>query len=1071
MINSRMRAINDQRPRSSLKIGQSSQTDRSDTSRDERSNKRIKKSGPESPRASRYFTSSRLQPLEAIENDSEPSAKTPWHHNLTREDSYVETIGGSSVISSSNLTTAAGSRVQEYRSVQCRSTVKRSRRRRRGPRRTTLSPGESDDDTVAVAHRNIPPQQSPTLTSPDCLSMNISDAPPHANISSDLPLQSKRPAANYVQSTPKRYRLHNDSEDELAKPGTSTGGEATTRPTSVTKLLARSPHSRTRRGDIQPTNFGSAMGRRNSIHSGPKVDGVLLVAAACGRSTWSAGKTDEPITLHLDSGLARPSHQDGQTSSWLEVSKKSIHSAKHSNSKSPIISIHRSNTNTAIGGKLVLKFSDIANASIFIAWLHGVEHLKEVSPSDLESIFSIAMGEAKSFASKSKNSPVPISPVPFTANTPRPPQSSHRDPFKGEPISPRRPKLKDRMQGGLPILQEEVKEEVKMKTEDVEDPFLESSRKRKPETRQTRKSSSEPLPLSWTAQNPGWDKDWHRSLVYPSTGKNRATVDKEDIIRLDEGEFLNDNLISFYLRYLQVQLEKERPEILEKVYIFNTFFFEKLRSNRAKINYEGVKAWTARVDLLSYDYIVVPVNENAHWYLAIIYNAPRLLPKEVKAEVKAEASKKDESSSLQDAIIVEDNDPAVDVAENVSVKKASPVVSLDHEVPRSTRSQAATGNGVVLLDDETVKNPEAPTKTNKRKSTGGNQKYSTEEPRIITLDSLGAAHAATCKCLRDYLVEEAKDKKAIDITDRPGGMTARGIPEQDNYCDCGVYVLGYMENFLKDPDEAVRRLLQKEASQWDIKPQQIRAKVRDLLFDFQKEQHLRLEKEKDLKRKRRATKGPVSSPQVAPSSPQVPPRAPETPQANHGPKSTLANDTIPAESDEPPQTDTTSAYFAVASPEEPVYPQTPTRNEDPSFVQPLREGSSNDSKISSSGDVFHSARSSPVDTAQQVLPDLTTEGHPPRDERNRPKPPSTPNFVQKLSESPEEAGPAPISSTVKIHNSPSVALATRQGASASPAPGSQSVFGGERIVMKSIEDPSPRERQHNMVERTIDLTG
>ncbi|KAL6924996.1 hypothetical protein ACHAPO_001949 [Fusarium lateritium] len=1064
MINSRLRAINDRRPRSSLKIGQPSQTDRSDTSRDERSNKRIKKSGPESPCVSRYFTSSRLQPLEAIENDSEPSAKTPLQNNLTREDSYVETIGGSSVISSSNLTTAAGSRVQEYRSVQRRSTVKRSRRRRRGPRRITLSPGESDDDSVAVAHRNLPPQQSPTLTSPDCLSMNIGDGPPPPNISSDLALQSKRPATSYAQSTPKRYRLCNDSEDELAKPGTSAGREVTARPTSVTKLVARSPHSRTQRGDIPPTNFGSAMVRRNLTRSGLKVDGVLLVAAACGKSTWSAGKTDEPITLHLDSGLARPSHQGGQTSSWLEVSKKLIHSAKHSNSKSPIISIHRSNTNTAIGGKLVLKFSDIANASVFIAWLHGVERLKEVSPSDLESILSIAMGEAKSFASKSKNSPVPISPVPFTANTPRPPQSSQRDPFKGEPISPRRLKLKDRMQGGLPILPEEVKEEVKMKTEDVEDPFLESSRKRKSETRQTRKSSPEPLPLSWTAQNPGWDKDWHRSLVYPSTGKNRATVDKEDIIRLDEGEFLNDNLISFYLRYLQVQLEKERPEILEKVYIFNTFFFEKLRSNRAKINYEGVKAWTARVDLLSYDYIVVPVNENAHWYLAIIYNAPRLLPKEVKAEVKTETSKKDESSSLQDAIVVEDNDPAVDVAENVSVKKASPVVSLDHEAPRSTRSQAATGNGVVLLDDETVKNPEAPAKTNKRKSIGGNQKYSTEEPRIITLDSLGAAHAATCKCLRDYLVEEAKDKKAIDITDRPGGMTARGIPEQDNHCDCGVYVLGYMENFLKDPDEAVRRLLQKEASQWDIKPQQIRAKVRDLLFDFQKEQHLRLEEEKDLKRKRRATKGPVSSPQVAPSSPQVPPRAPETPQASHGPKSTLVNDTVPAESEEPPQTGTTSAYFTVASPEELDHPQTPTRNEDPSFVQPLREGSSNDSKISSSGDVFHSARSSPVDTAQQVLSDLTTEGHPPRDERNRPKLPSTPNFVQKLSESPEEVSPASISSTVKRHSSPSVALATRQRASTSPAPGSQGVFDGERIVMKSIED-------RNMVERTIDLTG
>jgi sentrin-specific protease 7 len=628
----------------------------------------------------------------------------------------------------------------------------------------------------------------------------------------------------------------------------------------------------------------------------------------------------------------------------------------------------------------------------------------------------------------------------------------------------------------LPLLQEAVttkpEEEVKTKPEDVEEPFGALSRKRKPETRQTR-SSPEPRrersPITWTTLNPGWDKDWHRSLVYPPTGKNRATVDKEDIPRLDEGEFLNDNLISFYLRYLQVQLEKERPEILEKVYIFNTFFFEKLRSNRAKINYEGVRAWTARVDLLSYDYIVVPVNENAHWYLAIIYNAPRLLPQEEKTDTP----KKDEFSDLQEAIIVEDNDPAVGVAEKTAVKKTTPVVSLDVEAPRSTRSQAVTGDGVVLLDDETVTNAEAPAKTNKRKSTGGNQKYSTDEPRIITLDSLGAAHTPTCKCLRDYLVEEAKDKKGIDITERPGGMTARGIPEQDNYCDCGVYVLGYMENFLRDPDEAVRRLLQKEASQWDVKPQQIRAKVRDLLFKFQREQHLRLEKEKELKRQRRATKGPVSSPQVAPSSPQVPQRDPETPQAKRDPRSALVNGTTRASSEEPRQTGTTSAYFAVASSEKPVQPQTPTRNEDPAFVQPFRDDSSNESKTSSSGEVFHSAHSSPVNTAQQVLPDLTTGSHAQRSERRGPKQPSTPVFVQELSESPNEVDPASISSTVKRNSSPSATLATRQKASPSTAQGSQGVFDEEPSIWKSIEEDksSPRGPQYDGVERAIDLTG
>lgn len=37
-------------------------------------------------------------------------------------------------------------------------------------------------------------------------------------------------------------------------------------------------------------------------------------------------------------------------------------------------------------------------------------------------------------------------------------------------------------------------------------------------------------------------------LVYPLEGPRKANVDWIDLERLDEGEFLNDNLISFYLR-------------------------------------------------------------------------------------------------------------------------------------------------------------------------------------------------------------------------------------------------------------------------------------------------------------------------------------------------------------------------------------------------------------------------------------------------------------------------------------------------------------------------------------------
>lgn len=40
--------------------------------------------------------------------------------------------------------------------------------------------------------------------------------------------------------------------------------------------------------------------------------------------------------------------------------------------------------------------------------------------------------------------------------------------------------------------------------------------------------------------------------------------------------------------------------------------------------YDSVKKWTKAVDVFQQDLIIVPVNENLHWYLAVIYN-PRAL--------------------------------------------------------------------------------------------------------------------------------------------------------------------------------------------------------------------------------------------------------------------------------------------------------------------------------------------------------------------------------------------------------------------------------------------------------------
>lgn len=111
---------------------------------------------------------------------------------------------------------------------------------------------------------------------------------------------------------------------------------------------------------------------------------------------------------------------------------------------------------------------------------------------------------------------------------------------------------------------------------------------------------------------------WPEPIIYPSTGTNRTTVEFEDIFRLEDGEFLNDNIISFYLRYLYEYSGQNK----DKIYIFNTYFFSRLTSGVKKdIDYEAVEKWTSKVNIFDYEYLVVPVNHSLHWYLVIIYNS------------------------------------------------------------------------------------------------------------------------------------------------------------------------------------------------------------------------------------------------------------------------------------------------------------------------------------------------------------------------------------------------------------------------------------------------------------------
>ncbi|KAG8000520.1 Sentrin-specific protease 7, partial [Nibea albiflora] len=260
-----------------------------------------------------------------------------------------------------------------------------------------------------------------------------------------------------------------------------------------------------------------------------------------------------------------------------------------------------------------------------------------------------------------------------------------------------------------------------------------------------------------------WVKYKHQGLAHrliqfpPPPLKGGITVTMEDLQCLDSGQFLNDVIIDFYLKYL---LHKASPAVTERSHIFSSFFYKQLtrRDNASEGStsdscqrqrrHQRVKTWTRHVDIFKKDFLFVPVNQEAHWYLVVIC-FPGL------AEPKTETW----------------NGPNSQTGKNQS------------EADKLQDEEAAQGS----------KSPNDNTDTQPATS-------------------------------------------ASNHSDQPD--TATGLLKCDNSSDCGLYLLQYVESFLKDP--VVHFDLPLHLQRW-FPRQQVRRKrdeIRDLVLNLYRHQNL-----------------------------------------------------------------------------------------------------------------------------------------------------------------------------------------------------------------------------------------
>uniref|UniRef100_A0A8L0DM63 SUMO specific peptidase 7b n=2 Tax=Oncorhynchus mykiss TaxID=8022 RepID=A0A8L0DM63_ONCMY len=273
-----------------------------------------------------------------------------------------------------------------------------------------------------------------------------------------------------------------------------------------------------------------------------------------------------------------------------------------------------------------------------------------------------------------------------------------------------------------------------------------------------------------------------RLIQYPPLpSKGGITVTTEDLDCLDSGQFLNDVIIDFYLKYLL--LERAPGPLAERCHVFSSFFHKQLTRRDTSLEEEAaipardrrhqrVRTWTRHVDIFNKDYLFVPVNHKAHWYLVVIC-FPGL-----------EQAQHEEWSGL------------AGVEANGGKRKCQSQASTG---PSPEASNPKLQNGAGGASGKPTLKPHNPPACTQD---GCQRETIIKKPCILIMDSLKISyHESIYKLLRDYLHVEWEVRRGTrrDFTVDSMKASHCTVPLQNNSSDCGLYLLQYVESFLQNP--------------------------------------------------------------------------------------------------------------------------------------------------------------------------------------------------------------------------------------------------------------------------------
>ncbi|EJD49975.1 cysteine proteinase, partial [Auricularia subglabra TFB-10046 SS5] len=106
-------------------------------------------------------------------------------------------------------------------------------------------------------------------------------------------------------------------------------------------------------------------------------------------------------------------------------------------------------------------------------------------------------------------------------------------------------------------------------------------------------------------------------IKFPDGRPGHLAVRRRDLATLEPACLLNDTMLEFGFRYWYHNLHRSHPWLAQQMHIFSSFLFTKLADSLERRPKE-ISHWTKKVDIFAKRYVIFPINENRHWYLAIL---------------------------------------------------------------------------------------------------------------------------------------------------------------------------------------------------------------------------------------------------------------------------------------------------------------------------------------------------------------------------------------------------------------------------------------------------------------------